>query len=81
MTGEGKGGLRKDTLAGKEGREDPSGHRVLGPRGKMALPPLTCWAGVLQGSCGGRRGGRETPVSQGSEGSGESLSAWLEATT
>lgn len=57
MTGERKGGLRKDMLAGREGRDDLSGHRVLGPRGQTAWPPLTCWASALQGSCGGRRGG------------------------
>lgn len=81
MTGKGKGGLRRDMLAGKEGREDPSGQRVLGPHGKMAWLPLTCWASVLQGSCGGRREGRETPVSQGSEGSEESPSERTKATS
>lgn len=63
----GKGGLRKDMLAGEEGRRTRVGTMCLVHVGRWPCP-THAWVGVLQGSCGGRRG-VWAPVGQGSEGS------------
>ena len=52
-------------FADKEGRDDPSGHRVLDPQGKTAKVLLTRWASVLQSKSGGRRGKCKTPGESG----------------